>query len=98
MSKEIIPAARITQSIYLLRGQKVMLDFALAALYGVPTGHLNRAVRRNIGRFPADFMFQVNPKEARNLKCQFGISSWGGSRSHHYAFNEKGVAIIDWVE
>src|ERR1700730_12419743 len=97
MSQQIIPAARITQSIYLLRGQKVMLDFDLAALYGVPTGHLNRAVRRNIGRFPVDFMSQVDPKEARNLKCQFGISSWGGRRASPYAFTEQGVAMLSSV-
>jgi ORF6N domain len=74
-----------------------MLDFDLAALYGVPTGHLNRAVRRNIVRFPVDFMFQVNPKETRNLKCQFGISSLGGRRGFPYAFTEQGVAMLSSV-
>jgi ORF6N domain len=80
MSKAIIPAGQIAQSIYLLRGQKVLLDFDLAALYEVSTGHLNRAVKRNAARFPGDFMFQLSAKETRNLKCQFGISSWGGRR------------------
>jgi hypothetical protein len=97
MSKDIIPAARIAQSIYLLRGQKVMLDFDLAALYGVPTGHLNRAVKRNGSRFPVDFMFQLGAEEARNLKCQIGISSWGGRRAFPYAFTEQGVAMLSSV-
>lgn len=97
MSKGIIPAARIAQSICLLRGQKVMLDFDLAALYGVPTGHLNRAVKRNGSRFPVDFMFQLGAEEARNLKCQIGISSWGGRRAFPYAFTEQGVAMLSSV-
>ncbi|MGI8480534.1 MAG: ORF6N domain-containing protein, partial [Chthoniobacterales bacterium] len=63
MSKEIIPATRIAQSIYLLRGQKVMLDFDLAALYGVEARVLNQAVKRNDGRFPKDFMFQISAEE-----------------------------------
>jgi hypothetical protein len=97
MSRGIIPAGRIAQSIYLLRGQKVMLDFDLAALYGVPTGHLNRAVQRNSTRFPVDFMFQLGAEETRNLKCQIGISSWGGRRAFPYAFTEQGVAMLSSV-
>jgi len=77
MSKEIVPIHRIAQAIFVVRGQKVMLDSDLAALYGVPTGHLNRAVKRNARRFPTDFMFQLGTEEARNLKCQIGISSCG---------------------
>ncbi len=77
MNKGIASVEHITRSIFAIRGQKVMLDFDLAALYGVPTGHLNRAVKRNIGRFPVDFMFQLGAEEAANLKCQLGISSWG---------------------
>jgi ORF6N domain len=76
MNKGIASVEHITRSTFAVRGQKVMLDFDLAPLYGVPTGHLNRAVKRNIGRFPVDFMFQLGAEEARNLKCQFGISSW----------------------
>ena len=95
--RELIPIGRIAQSIHLLRGQKVMLDVDLAALYQVPTGHLNRAVKRNPGRFPSDFMFRVNAAEARNLKCQFGISSWGGRRGYPYAFTEQGVAMLSSV-
>jgi ORF6N domain len=95
--RELIPVGRIAQSIHLLRGQKVILDSDLAALYQVPTGHLNRAVKRNLGRFPSDFMFRVNAAEARILKCQFGISSWGGRRRYPYAFTEQGVAMLSSV-
>ena len=80
MSTEIIPVERIARAILLLRGEKVMLDSDLAALYGVVTGHLNRAVNRNRSRFPADFMFELTADEVANLKCQIGISSWGGRR------------------
>ncbi len=97
MSKEIVPIERIARSILVIRGQKVMLDFDLAALYGVLSGHLNRAVKRNIGRFPIDFMFQLGVEEGHNLKCQIGISSWGGRRSSPYAFTEQGVAMLSSV-
>ena len=97
MKKEITPTARIAQSIHLLRGQKVMLDSALAALYGVPAGHLNRAVKRNADRFPGDFMFLLTKTEAESLKCQFGISSWGGRRAAPSAFTEQGVAMLSSV-
>src|SRR3954468_23837191 len=95
--RELIPVGRVAQSIHLLRGQKVMLDADLAALYEVPTGHLNRAVKRNLSRFPSDFMFRINRNEARILKCQFGISSWGGRRGFPYAFTEQGVAMLSSV-
>jgi hypothetical protein len=74
MSKQIIPAIRIAQSIYFLRGQKVILDSDLAALYGVTTGNLNKAVSRNRDRFPSDFVFQITAEEARRLRCQVGTS------------------------
>jgi hypothetical protein len=74
MSKEIVPALRIAQSICLLRGQKVILDFDLAALYGVATKVLNQAVKRNRERFPADFMFQLTAEETSNLRSQFVTS------------------------
>jgi hypothetical protein len=74
MSKEIVPALRIAQSIYWLRGQKVILDFDLAALYGVATKVLNQAVKRNPERFPADFMFQLTAPEASRLRSQFVTS------------------------
>ncbi|MEY2491236.1 MAG: hypothetical protein QOH24_187 [Verrucomicrobiota bacterium] len=97
MSSDIIPIKRITRSILYLRGQKVMLDVDLAALYGVPTAHLNRAVKRNSGRFPSDFMFRLTAEEVRNLKCQIGISSWGGRRALPHAFTEQGVAMLSNV-
>jgi len=70
MSKEIIPIERIARAIYLLRGQKVLLDFDLAALYGVATRVLNQAVKRNAARFPHDFMFQLSREETRSLRSQ----------------------------
>jgi hypothetical protein len=97
MNKEIIPIKRIARAIFMFRDQRVMLDSDLAALYGVPTGHLNRAVKRNARRFPPDFMFQLKSEELANLKCQFGISSWGGRRGHPYAFTEQGVAMLSSI-
>lgn len=84
MKREIIPTTRIAQSIHLLRGQKVMLDFDLAALYGVETRVLNQAVKRNAARFPDDFMFRLNTEEISLLRSQFVIlNSQGGQRSSH---------------
>jgi hypothetical protein len=97
MNKAIISTKEIAQSIHALRGQKVMLDFDLASLYGVSTGALNRAVKRNAGRFPSDFMFRLSRAETEILKCQFGISSWGGRRGFPYAFTEQGVAMLSSV-
>ena len=96
-SPGLIPLERIQQQIFLLRGQKVMLSNDLAALYGVEAKALNRAVKRNIGRFPDDFMFQLNDEEWTNLKCQIGTSSWGGTRVAPYAFTEQGVAMLSSV-
>ncbi|PWB74589.1 DNA-binding protein [candidate division GN15 bacterium] len=88
----------IENRIYLIRGYKVMLGHHLAELYGVPTGNLTRAVRRNMERFPADFVFELTVKEAEILKCQIGISSWGGTRrGNPYAFTEQGVAMLSSV-
>lgn len=86
---------KIESLIYEIRGQKVMLDRDLAKLYGVTTGNLNKAVRRNIERFPERYMFQLTTDE--NLKFQNGISSWGGSRSLPYVFTEQGVAMLSSV-
>jgi len=100
MNKEsaIVPMARIEKAIIQLRGEKVMLDADLAELYGVETGALTRAVRRNIDRFPKDFMFQLSKEEFEILKCHFGISSgWGGRRTPPYAFTEQGVAMLSSV-
>ena len=98
MSKEIIRATQIAHSIHLLRGQKVMLDFELARLYGATTGNLNKAVDRNRNRFPSDFMFRLTAKEAERLIFQFGISKGRGGRRHlPYAFTEQGVAMLSSV-
>jgi hypothetical protein len=89
MDKDValVPPERIERSILLIRGHKVMLDTDLAALYGVETGQLVRAVKRNISRFPHDFMFQLSKDEFENLRCHFGTSSqWGGFRYPPYAF------------
>ncbi len=98
MSKEIIPVERIAQSIRWIRSQKVLLDSDLAALYGVQTKNLNKAVKRNAERFPADFMFQLTPEELRTLRFQFGTSkARGGLRYRPYAFTEQGVAMLSSV-
>jgi hypothetical protein len=81
----------------MLRGHKVMLDKDLAALYQVTTGNLNKAVARNLKRFPADFMFQLNKAEFQNLIFHFGTSKWGGSRKLPNAFTEQGVAILSGI-
>ena len=84
----------IQNKIYEIRGQRVMLDRDLAELYGVTTGALNQAVKRNIRRFPADFMFQLTNQEFANLKSQIVTSSWGGIRKMPHAFTEQGVAML----
>ena len=80
--------------IHEIRGKKVMLDFDLARLYQVETKVLNQAVRRNIKRFPLDFMFQLDNKEFTNLKSQIVTSSWGGRRTPPLAFTEEGIAML----
>ena len=82
-----------------VRSERVMLDADLAGLYGVETGDLNRAVKRNARRFPDDFMFVLNKQEVANLICQIGISSsgWGGRRKPVMAFTEQGVAMLSSV-
>jgi len=111
--KDIIPIERIESKIYLIRGQKVMIDSDLAELYGVVTFALNQAVKRNIERFPADFMFQLTKDEFQNLKFHTGIANlksqivissfsaakaeWGGRRTRPYAFTEQGVAMLSSV-
>ncbi len=98
MNKAIIPIQQIAKSIYLLRGQRVILDFELARLYSVTTGNLNKAVNRNRERFPTDFMFQVTAAEADRLIFQFGRSKGRGGRRHRpYAFTEEGVAMLSSV-
>ncbi len=94
-----VPVEFIERRIYLIRGQRVMLDTDLAALYQVTTGNLNLAVRRNLGRFPRDFMFQLSKAEFENLRLQFATSSsgYGGRRYLPYAFTEHGVAMLSSV-
>jgi hypothetical protein len=106
---EIIPVEMIREKIYLIRGQKVMLDSDLAQLYKVETFNLNKAVKRNIERFPEDFMFQLTKEEADSLRFQTGILKTGGrsagikqGRGQHrkylpYVFTEQGVAMLSSV-
>lgn len=97
MSTDLLPLETITQRIVLLRGQKVLLDSDLAALYGVETRRLNEQVRRNVARFPADFIFEVNADEFANLKSHFATSSWGGRRKLPLAFTEHGAIMAATV-
>lgn len=87
----------IERRIILIRGQKVLLDSVLAELYQIETKNLNLAVRRNIERFPTDFMFQLTDEEYRNLKLQIATSSWGGRRKVPNVFTELGVAMLSSV-
>ena len=91
-----VPIERITAMIYLIRNQKVMLDRDLAALYGVETKQLKSAVRRNISRFPADFMFELTKQELTDWRCQFGTSNAVkmGLRHVPMAFTEQGVGML----
>jgi len=91
------PEEVIMSKIYLIRGQKVMLDSDLAELYDVETKQLKRAVRRNTKRFPEDFMFELSDTEFSNLRSQFGTSNWGGIRYAPMAFTEQGVAMLSSV-
>ena len=100
----MIPDELVISKIYFIRGQKVMLDWDLAELYDVETKVLNQAVKRNAGRFPKDFMFQLTRKESKNLKSQIVTSSlpnskagWGGRRKLPHAFNEQGVSMLSGV-
>jgi len=89
-----IPAERIERAILIIRGQRVMLDENLAELYGVPRRRLNEQVKRNMSRFPEDFMCQLTIKEFTNLKSQFATSrTWGGRRKLPYAFTEHGAVM-----
>ena len=97
MSKEIIPVQRIADLIFVFRGQKVMLDSDLPALYGVTTGNLNKAVKRSAQRFPSGFMFRLAVDEVRNLRFHFGMPRWGGRRALPYAFTEHGIAMLSSV-
>jgi len=96
--KSLIPVDRIEKAILLIRGQKVMLDADLAELYDVETKVLVQAVKRNLERFPEDFMFQLSQEEFAILRSQIVTSSdWGGRRYRPYAFTEQGVAMLSSV-
>jgi hypothetical protein len=98
MEKVQVDLLRIERFIRLIRGDKVILDEDLAELYGVEVKRLNEQVRRNISRFPPDFMFQLTNQEFKDLKSQFATSSdWGGRRTPPYAFSEQGVAMLSSV-
>ena len=94
---DLISTEVISAKILLIRGKRVILDKDLAKLYEVDTRQLTRQVRRNIDRFPEDFMFQLTKEEVTNLMCQIGTSSWGGTRKLPYAFTEQGVAMLSGV-
>jgi hypothetical protein len=95
----LIPVERIEKAIYFIRGEKVMLDSDLARLYGVETKAVNRAAKRNLKRFPEDFMFQLTAEESAALRYQVGTSKEGrgGRRYRPYAFTEQGVAMLSSV-
>jgi phage regulator Rha-like protein len=95
--KETIPSEIIEQKIFIIRGHKVMFDKELAMLYGIGTRDLNKAVTRNLDRFPEDFMFQLNKKEFKNLMFQNGTSSWGGTRKMPRVFTEHGILMLSSV-
>jgi hypothetical protein len=92
-----IKSENISLLIHFIRGEKVILDFDLASLYGVEVKRLKETVRRNIKRFPSDFLFELTRKESNNLRSQFATSSWGGSRYQPFAFTEQGVAMLSSV-
>jgi hypothetical protein len=98
---EVAPVALVESRILVIRGQKVLLDSDLAALYLVTTGNLNKAVQRNRERFPEDFMFQLTPEETESLTFQLGRSNLsaarGGRRFRPYAFTEQGIAMLSGV-
>jgi len=97
VKKELVKS-EILQNIYFIRGYRVMLDRDLSKLYGVETRYLNKAVKRNITRFPADFMFQLSGEEFKSLMFQYGTSKGrGGTRKLPYVFTQEGVAMLSGV-
>ncbi len=92
-----IGVENISGLIHIIRGEKVILDYNLAILYGVEVKRLKQAVRRNIRRFPIDFLFELTPAEQKILRTQFVTSSWGGSRYQVFAFTEQGVAMLSGI-
>ena len=96
-STELMTVDNICNRVYIIRGQQVMLDYDLAEIYGYEVKRLNEQVKRNITRFPEDFMFQLTTEEAGNLKSQIATSSWGGKRKLPYAFTEQGIYMLATV-
>ena len=97
MTRTLIPQEVIANKIILIRGKKVMLDRDLAQLYGVTTGNLNKAVDRNLDRFPDDFMLRLTKKEFDSLIFHFGRSSWGGTRKLPRVFTEHGILMLSSI-
>ena len=97
MNKLILKETQLATQIHFIRGEQVMLDFDLAALYGVETKVLKQTVKRNIERFPEDFMFELTIQELTNLRSQIVTSSWGGIRYQPFAFTEQGVAMLSGI-
>jgi hypothetical protein len=93
----LVAEQKILNKIYVIRGEKVMIDQDLSEMYGVETKQLKRQVKRNIDRFPKDFMFELTKKEFENLRSQIGTSSWGGTRYMPMAFTEQGVAMLSSI-
>lgn len=93
----VIRDEEIINRIHFIRGCKVILDKDLALMYNVSTGNFNKAVKRNLKRFPRDFMFRLTPNEYKNLIFQNGISSWGGTRKMPYVFTEQGIAMLSSI-
>ena len=93
----LVAEQKILNKIYVVRGEKVMVDKDLAEMYGVETKQLKRQVKRNIDRFPKDFMFQLTKKEFEILRSQIGTSSWGGTRYLPMAFSEQGIAMLSSI-
>jgi hypothetical protein len=93
----LVSEQKILNKIHIIRGQKVMIDEHLAEMYGVETKRLNEQVKRNLKRFPRDFMFELSVNEFENLKSHFATSSWGGRRKLPRAFTEQGVAMLSSI-
>lgn len=93
----LVAEQKILNRIYVIRGEKVMLDRDLAEMYGVETRVLNQSIKRNLNRFPKDFMFQLSEKEFKDLISQNVTSSWGGTRKLPNAFTEQGVAMLSSI-
>ncbi|MBK8087931.1 MAG: ORF6N domain-containing protein [Chitinophagaceae bacterium] len=93
----LVAEQKILNRIYVVRGEKVMLDRDLAEMFGVDTKVFNQSVKRNLERFPKDFMFALNEKEWKNLRSQFVTSSWGGVRYKPNVFTEQGVAMLSGI-